>query len=183
MRIPAYSAAAVIALACSTPAWAQSGASASGSQSKPEQAKSYQEVERTLEQSGFQSVNTLDAAYLVKAQTKDGEQVTMIIDPAGMLSSGQAGQSQSQSASGSQQSASAGQSPPQAQQKLRQALTEAGFQQVEIVDAAYLASGTTEDGGLVTMVIDPEASGRASTSQQPVGSSQPSGSSGSMQQQ
>ncbi|CCF22208.1 exported protein of unknown function (plasmid) [Pseudorhizobium banfieldiae] len=54
-----------------------------------------------------------------------------------------------------------------AQSKVRDQLTKAGFQNVEILDASYLVRAQTEDGNTVLMVIDPPiggTSGDASTS-------------------
>jgi uncharacterized protein Smg (DUF494 family) len=135
-------------------------------------AKSQQQVQDTLKQAGFQDVRILDAAYIVNAKTKDGEQVTMFIDPpmtAG--SSGQGGQSGSQSGTSGQQAASGSQQGGSGQagaaqqgsqqvslmsrQQLRDSLTQAGFQNIQIVDATYLAEAKTKNGDDVVMMIDP----------------------------
>lgn len=64
---------------------------------------------------------------------------------------GQADQS-TQSGTSSEMSAAS-------QQKVRDQLTQAGFQQVEILDASYLVRAQTEDGNTVLMVIDPPMAG------------------------
>lgn len=46
-----------------------------------------------------------------------------------------------------------------AQSKVRDQLTKAGFQNVEILDASYLVRAQTEDGNTVLMVIDPPIGG------------------------
>ena len=48
------------------------------------------------------------------------------------------------------------------QEKVREQLAEAGFQQVEILDASYLVRAQTEEGNTVLMVIDPPMGGMGS---------------------
>jgi hypothetical protein len=76
---------------------------------------------------------------------------------------GQADQS-TQSGTSSEMSAAS-------QQKVRDQLTQAGFQQVEILDASYLVRAQTEDGNTVLMVIDPPMSGMSDGSTSGSGSS------------
>jgi hypothetical protein len=52
-------------------------------------------------------------------------------------------------------SGTAGQQSTAAQVKLRQSLEQAGFKQVQIVDAAYLVHARTSDGNRAIMYIDP----------------------------
>lgn len=163
-----------LAMSVSSAALAQSppsGGQSSGSQSPQQMStRSYKEVEDALKQAGVQDVRTLNAAYLVSAVTKGGEQVTFVVDPpmAGgapatggsgqqSASSGQQGGTQ-QGASAGQQSASSGQQRAlQGQQQVRDSLTKAGFTNVQILDAAYLATGKTQNGDMITMMVDPSA--------------------------
>ncbi len=77
-----------------------------------------------------------------------------------------------------------GQARPTAmtQDKLRQTLQQAGFQNVQILDASYLVQAKTKDGDPVVMIVNPPAmsgmagSGSASGSS---GASGPAGSGGS----
>ena len=48
---------------------------------------------------------------------------------------------------------------PMDQQKLRDQLTQAGFSNVQILDASYLVQAQTQDGNQVLMVIDPPMRG------------------------
>jgi hypothetical protein len=85
MLIPAVAAAALLA----TPALAQSqqqtgqaGKSATtGQQGMQAQAMTQDKLRSSLEQAGFKQVTVLDAAYLVQAQSPNGEQVMMFINP------------------------------------------------------------------------------------------------------
>lgn len=45
--------------------------------------------------------------------------------------------------------------------RLRQTLSSAGFQDVQILDASFLVQATTEDGNMVLMVINPPMRGQA----------------------
>jgi hypothetical protein len=158
----------------------------SAQQSSSQQAttRSYKEVETSLKQAGIQDVQVLNASYLVSAITKQGEQVTFVVDPAApMGTSGTSGGNQGVS-SGQQQGASAQQGGSQhaslaGQQQVRDSLTKAGFQSVQILDATYLARGKTQNGDQITMMIDPsamigssEAGSGGSSSQQPGGQKQ-----------
>jgi hypothetical protein len=70
-----------------------------------------------------------------------------------------------------------GQQQAMSQQRLRQQLTQAGFQDVRIVDAAYLVEAKTQDGNTVYLMINPPSTmPSAATSQ---GSSSSTGSSSS----
>lgn len=110
-----------LALAAGTPALAQSssgqqsgqksGSSATQSHSQS-QAMTQDKLRKQLEQAGFKNVTVIDAAYLVQAQTQDGNQVLMTVNPpsqmSGSSSSGSGGATTGNSASGN--SASGGQS-------------------------------------------------------------------------
>ncbi|KQW25436.1 hypothetical protein ASC71_21150 [Rhizobium sp. Root1240] len=50
------------------------------------------------------------------------------------------------------------------QEKVRQQLTDAGFKEVQILDASYLVRAQTEEGNTVLMVIDPPLAGSTSGS-------------------
>lgn len=91
------------------PAFAQSGNSTSGSGSSTSSGSNAQSSGGALQQSkvrdqltkaGFEDVEILDASYLVRAQTSEGNTVLMVIDPP---MSGASDQSSS-SSSGSQKS-------------------------------------------------------------------------------
>jgi hypothetical protein len=83
---------------------------------------------------------------------------------AGGASSG-GSQASGSKANGSQASGSQAGTGQQAQtqamgqDKLRQQLTQAGFRDVKILDAAYLVQARTQDGNDVMMMINPPASG------------------------
>ena len=65
-----------------------------------------------------------------------------------------------QTTTGSTQSGSGAAMP---QETVRKQLTDAGFKEVEILDASYLVRAQTEDGNSLLMVIDPPlADGSAS---------------------
>lgn len=110
--LPAF---AIAALAAS-PALAQSGQQ-SGSQQGGKQATSQTQasamsqdtLRKQLQQAGFKNIQVIDAAYLVQAQTQDGNTVFMTINPPTMSGSSGAGASQTGSGSGST-SGSAGKS-------------------------------------------------------------------------
>lgn len=163
-------------------------------QAQQDSTRSYKDVENALKQAGIQDVRTLNAAYLVSAVTKSGEQVTLVIDPpasSGSSSSAsgnqQSGNQQSsgQQSSGQQSGSSGQRMALQSQQQVRDSLTKAGFSNVQILDATYLASGKTKNGDQITMMIDPTAttgsSGSASGSKGMSGQSK-SGQSGSSSQ-
>jgi hypothetical protein len=150
--------------------------------------RSYKEVENSLKQAGIQDVQVLNASYLVSAVTKQGEQVTFVVDPAATMgASGSSGGSQggssgqqqagSQGGSSGQQQAGGQQAALASQKQVRDSLTKAGFQSVQILDATYLARGKTQNGDQITMMIDPsamtgEASSGGSSSQQSGGQKQ-----------
>ncbi len=161
LMIPAFSVAmavAPLALAQSgqtdTPQAQESqtqGGQMQGSQDQQAGVRSYDEIQSSLQQAGIENMQVLNAAYVVRAQTKDGEQVTLLVDPPATAAA--AGQQQQQESGGQQAGAAAG------QEKVRQALTDAGFQNIEIVEASYLAAGETKDGDQITMMIDASSPG------------------------
>jgi hypothetical protein len=83
----------------------------------------------------------------------------------------QPGQSRGQS-----QGQSQSQSQAMSQQQLRRQLEQAGFREVQILDAAYLVQARTQEGNTVFMMINPPGSG---TSASGMSSGQSSGSSAS----
>lgn len=159
---------------------ASSSSSAQMGQSTGRAIVSADKLRQNLEQAGFKDVTVVDAAYLVHAQTKDGDFVLMLIDPPGgpafKGASGQVG-----SAGQGQQAGTQAQS---GQQELKQSLEKAGYSSVAIVDAAYLVHAKTSDGSMVRMTINPPSptsagmGGSASTGAASGGSSG-SGSTGS----
>lgn len=85
-----------LALTAGTPAFAQSSTGQqsgqkSGSTAATEthsqiQAMTQDKLRKQLEQAGFKNVTIIDAAYLVQAQTQDGNQVFMTINPPSQMS-------------------------------------------------------------------------------------------------
>ncbi len=148
----------------------QSGSMRSGSSQQA--SRSFEQIKSSLEKAGIQNLQALDASYLVSATSQDGEPVTFVIDPPGAMAAAGSGGASSGSSSG----ASGGQQASMAsQQEIKQSLTTAGFTDVQIMQATYLARGTTKKGEQVTMMIESgeaEAalSGRSSGSQSPSGS-------------
>jgi len=90
----------------------------------------------------------------------------------------QSTQNQSASGSSSAQSSSSQRTQAQimSQDKLRQQLSQAGFREVRILDAAYLVQAKTQDGNTVMMMIDPPHGGTQTSGA--AGNSHTSGSSG-----
>jgi hypothetical protein len=174
--------AVAMALSVSPVAFAQTQQGGGQQTGKPQTSdqqtttRSYKDVENSLKQAGIQDVQVLNASYLVSAVTKQGEQVTFVVDPAATMaasgsSGGNQGGSSGQQQGGNQQAALAG------QKQVRDSLTKAGFQSVQILDATYLARGKTQNGDQITMMIDPsattgEASSGGSSSQQSGGQKQ-----------
>lgn len=84
-----------LALTAGTPVFAQSstgqqstqksGSSATQTHSQI-QAMTQDKLRKQLEQAGFKNVTIIDAAYLVQAQTQDGNQVFMTINPPSQMS-------------------------------------------------------------------------------------------------
>ncbi len=136
---------ALPAAAQQSPSTSPSGGSSGAQmgQSAQPQAATAQKVRQSLQQAGFQDISVVDAAYLVHAQTKDGNFVLMLVDPPG-------GPAATTGAGGAGSQAQASQ-----QQKLKDSLQKAGFSNVMIVDAAYLVHAKTADGSVVRMTIDP----------------------------
>ena len=180
LMIPAVA----MALSVSPVAFAQTQQGGGQQTGKPQTSaqqtttRSYKDVENSLKQAGIQDVQVLNASYLVSAVTKQGEQVTFVVDPAATTgasgsSGGNQGGSSGQQQGGNQQASLAG------QKQVRDSLTKAGFQSVQILDATYLARGKTQNGDQITMMIDPsamigssEAGSGGSSSQQPGGQKQ-----------
>ncbi|MBP2295054.1 hypothetical protein [Azospirillum rugosum] len=109
-----------LALAAGAPAFAQSSSQSGSAQksgataTQPHsqiQAMSQDKLRKQLEQAGFKNVQVLDAAYLVQAQTQDGNQVFMTINPPSSMSGGSASASGSQSGSGQSGSSQSGSNP------------------------------------------------------------------------
>lgn len=149
----------------------QTAGQSGGQQSQQASTRSYKEVEEALKQAGIQDVRTLNAAYLVSAVTKDGEQVTFVVDPPAASAGAQSGngsqqgnasgqQSGNQQSSGGQQGGASGQQMAlRGQQQVIGDLKKAGFTNVQILDAAYLATGKTKNNDEITMMIDPTSAG------------------------
>lgn len=162
--------AVAVSLSSAAFAQAQQSGSKQGTSQQAQQAstRSYKDVENALKQAGVQNVRTLNAAYLVSAVTKEGEQVTLVVDPpatSASSSSNPGGQQTGNQQSNNQQAGSAGQQMAlKSQQQVRESLTKAGFSKVQILDATYLALGETKNGDQITMMIDPTATTASSGS-------------------
>ena len=72
---------------------------------------------------------------------------------------GQQGQQQQSQSSGQQRQQGQNQQQAMGQERLRQQLTQAGFRDVQILDAAYLVQARTQDGSTVLMTINPPNQG------------------------
>ncbi|MCB4823572.1 hypothetical protein [Roseicella aerolata] len=92
----------------SQPSQGGSAAQSPGGQRSQPQAMSQDKLRQQLTQAGFREVQILDAAYLVRAKTQDGNTVLMMIDPppGGMQSSGMTGGDRGAGTSGSSGGAS-----------------------------------------------------------------------------
>lgn len=107
---------------------------------------------------------------LDELQMKDG-QLTWMSDRAA-AAAGASGQAQSAEGRSGQGQSGQQQTSAMSQDKLRSSLQSAGFQDVRVVDAAYLVRAKSADGSPVFMMIDPPAAGAtagaaAGASQQP----------------
>lgn len=155
--------AVVLAMAVSSAALAQGQQSGSQQSSSQQQ----QQLETSLRKGGFQSVQMIDSGIIATAQTKEGQQVTLVVNPKGQQS-GASSQSQSSSQSG----AGGQQASQQHQTQLRESLRQAEFENVQFHDQAKLAQAQTRDGAQVYMVIGSiAASGLSGGSQPDSGSS------------
>ena len=56
-------------------------------------------LKKTLQDAGFKSIRVVDATYLVQAQTKDGDNVLMFINPPDVSAANNSGQNSGSSAS------------------------------------------------------------------------------------
>ena len=120
-------------------------------------AMSRDEPRNALQDAGLQDIQVVDAAYLVHAQAADGSPIFMMIDPPRAGASAGSSQQPAQGQSGQTQAAAMG------QDKLRNSLQQAGFQEIAVLDAAYLVRAETEDGSPVAIMIDAAASPAAAT--------------------
>ena len=117
MRTMLLSSVTVLAL-FATPALAQSSGNQSGGQQQGKsagnqqgtqiQAMTQDKLRGSLEKAGFKDVTVLDAAYLVQAQSPDGDQVMMFINPpssggSSASASGTSGSTTGSGGSGAQQ--------------------------------------------------------------------------------
>ncbi len=110
MRTLAFTCVSVLALAAA-PAMAKStnqsnqqGKSSSGQTNPQIHAMNQEKLRTNLQKAGFSNIKVLDAAYLVQADTSDGNQVMLFINPPSTSSGAQAsatGGSDGSSGSGS----------------------------------------------------------------------------------
>lgn len=148
---------AVPALAAGTTSQTTAGQSGSG-QTVQMQAMSQDKLRSTLEQAGFQDIQIIDAAYLVRAQSPDGDQVMMFLNPpasatqAGMQGSGsQAGSSgtmQQQAAAQQTDRMSASGTGGQMEQSYR------SFKQANIQSSSPVVGDMTADEVIGKEVVD-----------------------------
>lgn len=59
----------------------------SGQANDRARAMSQDKLRQVLSQAGFENIRVIDAAYLIQARTKDGEAVTMMLNPPAMAGS------------------------------------------------------------------------------------------------
>lgn len=90
-----------------------------------------------------------------------------------------AGSAYAQQAGTQTKGAQAQQPQAMSQEKLRQTLQKAGFEDIRVLDAAYLVEARTQDGTWVTMMVDAPRTQRMSGSMQGGGAAAPEGRSGS----
>jgi hypothetical protein len=96
------------------------------------------------------------------AAGQTGPLARALTEPSSSGSGGQQSGSSGQQSSGSQQGNSSSQQMHlRSQQEVRDSLTKAGFTNVQILDATYLATGKTKNGDQITMMIDPTAKPRS----------------------
>lgn len=101
--------------------------------------------------------------------------LALMAAPAFAQSSGQSGSTQGQGSSAQ----SGSQMHAMSQDNLRKQLQQAGFKNVQIIDAAYLVQAQTSDGNTVFMTVNPPAmSGSSSTSSSSGGDSSSGGGQG-----
>jgi hypothetical protein len=112
MRAITLTCASVLALAAS-PVLAQSSSKSgqqqnnAGTGSQTATAMTQQKLQDDLKKAGFTNISVLDAAYLVQADTSDGNEVMMLINPpAGSAGSSGSGSSSTSSGSGTKSSSS-----------------------------------------------------------------------------
>lgn len=108
-------------------------------------------LQQQLQQAGFRSVHILATGYVMQATSPSGELVTVSASPQ----------------SSPQANGTTGQSHAATQSKLRQALEQAGFKNVEVVDRGYVAQAQAPDGNTVVMALNLPAGGAVSGSSMP----------------
>lgn len=156
-----------------------SGSASPGATAQTQATASLDEnsLKQDLERAGFKDLHFVNAAYVVAAKTSSGDTVVMAINPA-LVTTGKAG-SANAATSGSGSSApgasgASGNAPPTKamnRQELRQSLEKSGFQDVEVVRAAYVIAATTPKGERVALTVSPlPEQGGAGQSTSPNGS-------------
>ena len=122
---------------------AKQGASAGkGSQA------SHGRLHSSLQKAGLQDVQVVDSAYLVRAKAADGSPVFMMIDPPSAGAAAGSSQQSGQASADRQQASAMG------QDGLRTSLQNAGFQDVAVLDAAYLITAKSQDGTPMRIMIE-----------------------------
>lgn len=130
---------------------------ASSAQAAAHQAINEKALSQDLQKAGFKDISFVDAAYVAQAKDPSGGTAVLAINPALATTSGSSGQTTSGSGSSSSSGGSGQGSQTQAmsQNQLKQAMEKSGFQDVQIVHAAYVVNATTPDGKRVAMTISP----------------------------
>ena len=95
--------------------------------------------------------------------------------PAAAQQSGAQQKDSNSAQAGTQASGQQQQVKAMSQQKLRESLQKAGFQDINIVDAAYVVHARTNDGQMVVMYIDPPSAMRGGATTGAAGSPGTSG--------
>jgi hypothetical protein len=136
------------------PSTAQQHASGTQQTGSQPSAAAQKQLRQQLQQAGFQNVDILAAGYVLRAVSPSGDLVTVSANP--------------ESIAGKPPTGNAGGGPSATQSKLRQALEQAGFHNVQVVDRAYVAQAQAPDGNTVVMAVNlPAGSAQGSGSSMP----------------
>lgn len=151
--------AALKAADTSTQASAQTGASggqAQGGAQMQSPAMSMETLRSNLEAAGFSNIEIVDAAYLVRAETEDGERVVMFLDPPRTTASaGEAGSGQQQPQDETQQAAQQGGEMGQAGATGELGDRYRSFEQANMDREQWVVGDLTAEDLLDKEVVDP----------------------------
>lgn len=141
----------------SQPGQAGGRSGSTSAQGAAHQAINEKALSQDLQKAGFTDISFVDAAYVAQAKDPSGGTAMIAINPALATTSGSSGQATSGSGSSSSPGGS-GQGPQtqaMSQNQLKQTMEKSGFQDVQVVHAAYVVNATTPDGKRVAMTISP----------------------------